>query len=265
MGPHRLLSLPRVVLVTGTDTDVGKTIVTAAFAAALRARGRTVAVYKPTQAGTVGGEGDVDVVRRLTGLDDVHEGVRLVHPMAPVAAAARAQVRLPSLQEHAITVERLAAAHDHVLVEGAGGLLVSLDEDDCTLADLAATLASPCAAVVVSRSGLGTLNHTELTLEALSRRTTPIAGVVIGSWPEQPNDIDSSNRYYFAQHPMPLLGVVPAGAGALSPVDFRASAEGWLSVEASARSTSAREAHRRRAPTERLPSRSRERYGAGTD
>src|SRR5579875_1997331 len=114
--------LPSIVLVTGTDTDVGKTITTAALAATLSARDRTVAVYKPTQAGTTDGQGDIDVVRRLTGLDDVHEGIRLPDPMAPVAAAARAGVRLPTARDHAAAVAQLAATHDHTLVEGAGGL-----------------------------------------------------------------------------------------------------------------------------------------------
>lgn len=223
-------ALPTVVLVTGTDTDVGKTITTAALAAALSTHGRTVAVYKPTQAGSVDGEGDIDVVRRLSGLGDVHEGVRLLHPMAPVAAAARAHVTLPSLHDHAATIEQLAATHDHVLVEGAGGLLVSLDEDGHTVADITTAVAPACAAVVVSRSTLGTLNHTELTLEALDRRGIPIAGVLIGSWPQQPTEIDISNRRYLVEHRVPLLGAIPAGAGNLSPAEFRASAAGWLSA-----------------------------------
>ena len=230
MSRRHLHMLPKVVLITGTDTEVGKTITTAALAAALSADHRTVAVYKPTQAGAAGGQGDIDVVRRLTGLGDVHEGVRLIYPMAPVAAAARAHVKLPSVQDHAAIIERLAATHEHVLVEGAGGLLVALDEDGRTLADIAMTIAAACAAVVVSRSALGTLNHTELTLEALHRRGIPIAGVVIGSWPQQPTGIDVSNRHYLAGHLVPLIGVIPAGAGALPPAVFRASADSWFSV-----------------------------------
>ncbi|HEY1820001.1 MAG TPA: dethiobiotin synthase [Trebonia sp.] len=222
--------LPKIVFITGTDTDVGKTITTAALAAALSAGGRSVAVYKPTQAGTVNGQGDIDVVRQLTGLDELHEGIRLGDPMAPVAAAARAAVTLPSLGDHTGTIRRLAAAHDHVLVEGAGGLLVALDECGHTLADFATAIAAACTAIVVCRSGLGTLNHTELTLEALSRRGIPVAGTVIGSWPQQPSDIDLSNRDYLGRHDVPLIGVIPAGAANLSPADFRASAGGWFRV-----------------------------------
>jgi dethiobiotin synthase len=207
-----------VLVITGTDTGVGKTIATAALAVQ-RPGG---AVYKPVQAGTEHGEGDIDVVRRLSGCPAVHEGVRLPHPMAPVAAAARAGVRLPPLQHHVDTVARLHAQHEDVLVEGAGGLLVELDHDGHTLADLALALAAPI--VVVCRSGLGTLNHTALTVEALTRRGIAVAGLVIGSWPLRPTAIDASNRAHLEQV-APLLGAVPDGAGdrfrELAPTWFR--------------------------------------------
>ena len=220
--------LPKVVFVTGTDTDIGKTVTTAALAATLAALGRTVAVYKPTQAGTCDGQGDVDAVRRLAGLDDVHEGIRLVHAMAPAAAAARAKVALPSAQDHVATIVRLTAAHDHTLVEGAGGLLVALDQEGRTLADIAVAIGSSCAAVVVCRSGLGTLNHTGLTLEALNRRGIAISGMVIGSWPRWPTEIDVSNRDYLREHVVPLIGIIPAGAATLAPATFKASAGEWF-------------------------------------
>jgi dethiobiotin synthase len=135
-----------ILVVTGTDTDVGKTITTAALAATLAAGGRTVTVYKPTQAGTEDGDGDVDRVRRLAGVSGC-EGIRLPDPMAPVAAAQRAGFRLPDLGRHRDAVRALAASHEHVLVEGAGGLLVELDGQGHTLADLAAALVAPVIVV----------------------------------------------------------------------------------------------------------------------
>ena len=223
--------LPMIVFVTGTDTDVGKTTATAALAAVLAARGRTVAVYKPTQAGTGDdGQGDIDVVRRLTGLGDVHEGIRLADAMAPVAAAARAGVRLPPAPAHAAAIRQLAATRDHVLVEGAGGLLVALDQDGRTLADIAVTCGPSPNAVVVCRSGLGTLNHTELTIEALARRGISPCGLIIGSWPRHPTDVDISNRDYLSEHAVPLIGVIPAGAGMLAAPEFTSSANGWLQL-----------------------------------
>jgi len=215
-----------VLVVTGTDTGVGKTITTAVLAVAL---GGTVAVYKPTQAGTEDGEGDVDVVRRLTGAPG-SEGIRLADPMAPVAAARRAGVALPDLARHEGAVVALARAHDHVLVEGAGGLLVELDDDGRTLADLAALLAAPV--VVVCRSGLGTLNHTALTVEALTRRGLPVAGIVLGSWPAEPTAVERGNRAHLERYG--LLGAIPEHAGRLAPAEFRLRAPTWLKTMRSA-------------------------------
>ena len=219
---------PKVIFVTGTDTDVGKTITTAALAAALGARERTVAVYKPAQAGTYDGQGDIDVVRRLAGLTDVHEGIRLADAMAPVAAAARAGVQLPPAHAHVAAIRQLAAARDHTLVEGAGGLLVALDQDGRTLADIALATGPSAAAVIVCRAGLGTLNHTELTIEALARRGTAIHGLVIGSWPRHPSEIDTSNRDYLSRHAVPLIGIIPEGAGTLTRAEFATSATAWF-------------------------------------
>jgi dethiobiotin synthetase len=223
-----LAGLPRVVFVTGTDTGVGKTIVTAALAAVLMTAGRSVAVYKPTQAGLEDGGGDIDVVRRLAGVE-VREGIRLPDPMAPVAAAQRAGVALPLAAEHVATIRRLAAAHDHTLVEGAGGVLVQLDGDGRTLADIAvATTAETTGAIVVCRAALGTLNHTELTVEALVRRGVVVTGLVIGSWPREPTEVDLSNREYLSRHAVPLLGAVPERAGGLDPSEFAPAAPGWF-------------------------------------
>jgi dethiobiotin synthase len=222
------LDRTRIIFVTGTDTGVGKTIATAALATVLNRRRRTVAVYKPAQAGTSDGLGDIDVVRRLTGLDDVHEGVRLPYAMAPVAAAARATMRLPSAADHVSAIEQLAATHDHTLVEGAGGLLVALDADGRTLADIAVTVGPSAAAVVVARCGLGTLNHTELTLEALGRRGVATAGTIIGSWPRNPTDIDASNRDHFREHAVPLIGIIPEDVATLGGPEFAASAASWF-------------------------------------
>ncbi len=230
-------AVPRIVFVTGTDTDVGKTVVTAALAAALMSADRSVAAYKPTQAGLENGCGDTDVVSRLAGAE-VQEGIRLPHPMAPLAAARLAGMTLPAAADHVSTIRRLAEQHDHTLVEGAGGILVQLDEDGSTLADIAAATAeadsTPTAgsdtpaAIVVCRAALGTLNHTELTVEALARRGIAIAGVVIGSWPREPTPVELSNREYLSRHAVPLLGAIPERAGNLHPTQFRAAAKDWF-------------------------------------
>ncbi|OLL76893.1 Dethiobiotin synthetase [Pseudonocardia sp. Ae168_Ps1] len=223
-----MTGVPRVLFVTGTDTGVGKTIATAALAAALGRTGRSVAVYKPVQAGTEDGAGDIDTVVRLAAPAVAREGVRLPDPMAPVAAAARAGVPLPAAPDHLATIAALGAAHDHVIVEGAGGLLVELGTDGHTLADLAVAAPQPSATVVVCRSGLGTLNHTVLTVEALRHRDAVIAGLLLGAWPEHPSPIEEDNRRRLATGPPPLLGAVPDGAGLLDPGHFRRRAAEWL-------------------------------------
>jgi dethiobiotin synthetase len=195
--------LTGVVLVTGTGTDVGKTVATAALARAALEQGLTVCVVKPVQTGVGPGEpGDLAEVVRLQGPEpgatarlQTREFVRLPDPLAPQAAARRAQARLPSLTEYAARIAALAAENDLVLVEGAGGVLVRLDDEDATLADLAARLrpAITAVAVVVTGVELGTLNVTELTVEALRHRGVPVAGLVIGRWPADAGIVEFGN------------------------------------------------------------------------
>jgi dethiobiotin synthetase len=216
-----------VVLVTGTDTGVGKTIVTAAVAAAAQSAGLRVAVIKPGQTGTAGGEPtDVDVVSRLAVPHTVRTLASYPDPLAPLAAARVARMPPLELYEVVDTLRAESARHDLVLVEGAGGLLVPMgvrpSGEPWTLADLATTLG--VGAIVVSRAGLGTLNHTALTLEALTRRGVP-AGVVLGAWPAEPELVHWENLSELVPH---LVGALPDGAGAMEPGVFRRSAPGWL-------------------------------------
>jgi dethiobiotin synthase len=216
----------KVLFITGTDTGVGKTVVTAALAA--RATG-TVAVVKPTQAGLTDGAGDLQEVERLTGQTDLHEGIRLLDPLAPTTAGRRRGVALPPVEAHAKTIADLAADRDLVLVEGAGGLLVGLDEAGRNLADLAAELSVPSSFVIVVRAGLGTLNHTGLTVEALRRRNLPITGLVIGSWPAEPDLAERCNLEDLpATTGVPVIGRIPADAGRLDQAAFTAAAPGWF-------------------------------------
>ena len=223
------MTIPRVVIVTGTDTGVGKTVVTAALGSAWSARG-TVAVYKPAQTGVRPDEpGDIDEVRRLSGLEDVHEGIRLRDPLAPDTAARREGVALPTMKQHAETVGDLLTRRDLVLVEGAGGLLVGLDVDGHGLSELAEALAVPSAFVVVVRAGLGTLNHAALTVEALRARNLTTLGLVVGAYPGQPNLAERTNLEDLpAMTGVPIIGRVPERAAILSPDEFRSSARSWF-------------------------------------
>ncbi|MET8945183.1 dethiobiotin synthase [Streptomyces sp. NPDC004542] len=217
-----------VLVITGTGTEVGKTVTTAAVAAAAVAAGRSVAVLKAAQTGVRPDErGDADEVARLAGDVATAELARYPEPLAPGTAARRAGMAPVHPHEVAEAAAKLAADHDLVLVEGAGGLLVRFDAAGGTLADAARLLKAPV--LVVASAGLGTLNTTELTARELRSRGIELPGVVIGSWPESP---DLACRCNLADLPevagVPLLGALPAGAGALPPAEFRAGAPGWL-------------------------------------
>ncbi|MEU2222737.1 dethiobiotin synthase [Streptomyces sp. NPDC018347] len=217
-----------VLVITGTDTEVGKTVTTAAVAAAALAAGRSVAVLKAAQTGVLPDErGDADEVAWLAGPVTTDELARYPEPLAPGTAARRSGMAPVHPHEVAERAAKLATEHDLVLVEGAGGLLVRFDAAGGTLADAARLLDAPV--LVVARAGLGTLNVTELTARELRRRGVELAGVVIGSWPGSP---DLATRCNVADLPevagAPLLGAVPAGSGALAPAAFRTAAPGWL-------------------------------------
>jgi dethiobiotin synthetase len=209
-----------VLFVTGTSTDVGKTVVTAAIAALARARGASVAVVKPAQTGEpAGGPGDLQTITRLSGATDVHELVRYPDPLSPAAAARLSGLAPLDPAAFYELVLRLASSHDLVLVEGAGGLLVRFDEEGTTLVDLARGVRAPV--LVVADPALGTLNHTALTLEALAHRGVELSGIVLGSWPHDPGLAERSNlRDLETLAARPLLGAVPAGSGDLEEAPF---------------------------------------------
>ena len=212
-------------LVTGTDTGVGKTVTTAAIAAAATGGGQRVAVVKPGQTGIQPGsddEPDMEVVRRLGDPATVLTVATYPDPLAPLAAAQEAGVPPLALGDAIEAVESVAGTHDVVLIEGAGGLLVPMGEGGWTVADLA--LALRCPAVVVARAGLGTLNHTALTFEALHGRG--LSGcLVLGAWPDEPELVHWHN---LTELPGDLAGVLPDGVGGMAPRAFRDAAPGWL-------------------------------------
>jgi dethiobiotin synthase len=221
----------RVVVVTGTTTGVGKTVATAALAVDA-ARTGSVLVVKPVQTGSVDGDSDAREVARLTGCE-VQEWTVLEEPLAPDTAARRQGVAIPTVAEHAARLATLVPAYDTVVVEGAGGLLVRLDAEGGTLLDLALALRSslpgvPVDVVVVVAAGLGTLNHTELTALALRARGIEPAGLIIGSWPDEPGLAERCNLEDLPRIGVPLLARAPEGAGRLGREAFTAAAPGWF-------------------------------------
>lgn len=213
-----------VLAITGTGTEVGKTIVTAAIAALCP---DVVTVMKPAQTGLRLDEpGDVDVVKRLVPHVETMELVRYPEPLAPAAAARRSGI--PTLGVPEVVEGIQEADADLVLIEGAGGLLVRFsDEPVLTFADLLAELQVP--AVLVASAGLGTLNHTALSLEAMQRRGIECAGVIIGSWPALPDVACLSNLHDLQLLGAPLAGILPEGMASLPPAQFEQVARASLS------------------------------------
>jgi dethiobiotin synthase len=217
------------LVVTGTGTGVGKTVVTAAVAALAVDRGARCTVVKPAQTGVApGAAGDLADVRRLAGAQvDAVELARYPDPLSPAAAARTSGIAPldPAAVAHAVLQAQQSA--DLVLVEGAGGLLVRFDEDGFTLADLARTLRLPV--LVVVEAGLGTLNATALTLEVMAARGLDLFGLVVGAWPEQPGLAERSNVADLEMlAARPLLGALPAGAGSRSSAAFLEAARHGL-------------------------------------
>lgn len=214
---------PAAVLVTGTDTGVGKTVVSAALATLWAATGDEVTYVKPAQSGADDGDDDArDVARWAPGVT-TEVGAVLGGSLAPAVAARREGQEL-GLADLLAPVTRAAASRPQarLVVEGAGGLLVELGTDGTTCADLAAELGHPL--VVVARPGLGTLNHTALTLAEADRRGLPVAGVVVSGYPTDPDLATRTNLAELARLTGGrLAGVVPA-LGDVGPTSLAAAA-----------------------------------------
>lgn len=186
----------RGVFVTATGTGVGKTIVGATILAALRARGERVAAFKPALTGVdephhPDWPPDDELLAAAAGMraSDVAP-VRFGPPVSPHLAARLAGTQLEPAALHAVFAGRAADA-DAIVAEGVGGLLVPLTPS-YLVRDLARDLALPL--VVAAGPGLGTINHTLLTLEAARTAGLRIAGVVVTPWPTEPSEMEQDNR-----------------------------------------------------------------------
>jgi len=171
-------------------------------------------VCKPVQTGE---DDDLAEIARLSGVCDLVSVARYPEALAPVAAAAAAGRALPSAEQIVDAVRSVDRPGRLTLVEGAGGLLVELAAGGITLRDLAVELSAPV--LVVCEAGLGTLNHTALTLEALENKSVSCAGLVIGSWPTAPGAAEEFNRGALTRL-APVRAVLPADAATLAPADF---------------------------------------------
>ena len=164
----------RIIFIAGTDTGVGKTIVAGAFIAALRVRGHHVGVMKPVACGSWG---DSEYLKKCAGVTDrlsLITPVYLKHPLSPNVAATLEKKKI-DVRAIDRVFDLLRKEYDVMVIEGCGGLLVPITDDFLTV-DLIRRLKSRC--ILVSRSGLGAINHSLLSIEALRKRKIEPVGIV---------------------------------------------------------------------------------------
>ncbi|TCP53824.1 dethiobiotin synthase [Tumebacillus sp. BK434] len=200
------------VFITSTDTGVGKTLITGGLAYALRRRGLDVGCWKPLQSGELLHDptGDAKRLQALGELPDPVDRICLhafFEPLAPRLAAERAGAQLTRrdlLAHH----REAAQLHRHLLCEGAGGLAVPLTADT-TVAELAADLGLPL--LIVARAGLGTVNHTVLTVRYAESYGLNICGVILSGAGRRGHDIaEAHNPAYIEEYAgVPVLGSIP--------------------------------------------------------
>jgi dethiobiotin synthetase len=222
----------RGLFVSGTDTGAGKSVVAASICAALAARGERVAAFKPVVTGLAEPQGEFPPDHELLALaagggqspTDVAP-YRYDPPLSPHYAAELAGETIDPAR--LVGAARAAAAGaDALVAEGVGGLLVPITPG-YLVRDLARDLSLPL--VVAARTGLGTINHTLLTVEAARAVGLSLAGIVMTPWPAEPAPIELSNRATVER----LAGVVvsalgPVELGSLAAAGERLPLGDWL-------------------------------------
>jgi dethiobiotin synthetase len=211
--------------ITGTDTGVGKTLIAGAIARALSLQGRRVGVMKPFESGCRR-NGDTLVpadalyLRNMAGSQD---DLALIcpyafeRPLAPGVAARLEQVSI-SLEKVQEIYKQLSAQHDIMLVEGAGGLMVPISEEQLII-DVVRLLQLPL--IIVARSALGTINHTLLTVREAQRAGIRVCGIILNKVSPEPDEAEATNPEVIRKFSnVPLLGQVP-----YIPVDKRGDAD----------------------------------------
>jgi dethiobiotin synthetase len=182
MGNFKQLSILKEagVFITGTDTGVGKTFVTALIAENLIGKGIDIGVMKPISTGPKAEDDALYLKKRLKLKDPLSliNPIHLKHPLSPFTAA-KIENRKLKIEKVFSACRKLEKRHDLLLVEGIGGVLVPITKDYFVV-DLIKDLG--LAAIIVARAGLGTINHTLLTIEALKKRKVKVLGIVLNGW-----------------------------------------------------------------------------------
>ncbi|GIW79672.1 MAG: ATP-dependent dethiobiotin synthetase BioD [Gemmatales bacterium] len=225
----------RGLFITGTDTGVGKTYVSAQVVRCLSGQGRRVAACKPVATGAMPQDGllvseDTRILSEAAGIEiERVTGWVFAEPVAPPVAARRHGVSL-RLEEIVGFVRKVSEEAEFSVVEGIGGLLCPLTET-ATVADFARELGFPV--VIVARRSLGTLNHTLLTLEAASGRNLGVAGIVVNETEPCRSLADETNVDELRRRiKVPILAVVPHAQGNGNHVAESIETVNWLELGA---------------------------------
>ncbi|WP_155476017.1 dethiobiotin synthase [Heliobacterium mobile] len=217
------------IFITGTDTGVGKTVVTAALTKVFNDGGISTVPCKPIQTGAAKVKGDwyredVAVYRQFVSLpwtDAELCPLCYEHPLAP-AQAAELEERPVDLAEVHRAYRQLAKRHPLVLVEGAGGLAVPVSGPEFTMADLALQLQIP--AIIVARAGSGTINHTVLTVRYAQEKGLPVLGIIFNEVSETPSLAEATSPAVIARMTgLPILACLRRIDGSIELAENRES------------------------------------------
>ncbi len=202
------------LFITGTDTDVGKTAAATILAAYLKQKGVRTAAYKPVQSGA-------EIVQGVPAAPDV-ELYKLANPDLTEKESYTYLFKKPcsphlAAREEGISInpqkiikhyEQLYAKNDFVLIEGAGGIMVPLTDEGYCMLDLIKDLAAP--AVVVARTGVGTINHTVLTVARLKQEGIKVAGIIMNQMHAEDPAVEEDNQRMIEQFTMvPVISKIP--------------------------------------------------------
>lgn len=197
------------IFITGSDTDVGKTVVAGALAAAIKAQGMNVGVMKPVSTGVKKFDGqlisdDARYLKEIVGSkdeEDLINPIRLEPPLAPTLAARQTGTNI-KLEKVWSAFQELLSRHDFLVVEGIGGLLVPIDEH-LLVADMASKMDLPI--VIVCKHCLGAINHTLLTVECAKGRNLRIKGIIVNMLNNGEAFVTEIEKHTL----LPILGTIP--------------------------------------------------------
>jgi dethiobiotin synthetase len=200
------------IFITGTDTDVGKTVITAGISAVMQSLGYEVGVYKPIQSGCINRNGfyispDLQFIKSVDPNIKIKSTYEFINPVSPALAAKIENVEITE-QEILADYNFMKNFNDFVVVEGAGGLLCPVYED-MFISDIIKLLSIPL--LIVARADLGTINHTLLTIKTAQGLGLEVKGVIINRFPMKTKNpaIKTAPEYISKLSGVEILGILP--------------------------------------------------------